>query len=453
METAMSQAQTMTPRKRRRAARLTLLTALLCAGASAPRAAQAAAFSIYEQSAAGTALAGAMTARADDASTIFYNPAGLGFLPGLSVLAGATLITAQPQAQTADGTSYDGKRGNFILPSLFAAARVHDRISVGVGAFASHGLGVDWQVDGGAPFPGRFKVQRASLQTFTINPTVAIRILPMISLAAGLDVVRGSVELKRALALGQDEAAVDLAAGTTALGGNVGIQVSLLPGRLSAGFSYRSQVKLAFDGGTVGYTPPPGVAGAFPYTKGGAELEMPHTFAFGAAARVAFLSISADLNATQWTSTRDLTLTLTSEDGTLKQTSVTPRAWHETIAVRVGVEADLSQFAPKRLVPKVRLGFAYDQTPIPSNTLDPSLPDGDRLIGSVGLALGYRGVGGIELGYMAVFPETRTSTNADLPLRYSTSAHVASASLVLQLDNLLGRRSHAFSRGLLSAVP
>lgn len=429
---------------------LPLATALLCAAAMAPRAAQAAAFSIYEQSAAGTALAGALTARADDASTIFYNPAGLGFLPGLSVLAGGTLITAKPSAETAAGQTFEGKRGVFFLPSLFAAARVHDHFSVGVGAFASHGLGIDWQVEGGAPFPGRFKVQRASLQTFTINPTIAVRVLPMISLAAGFDAVIGAVELKRALALGQDEGAVDLAAGTTGFGGNVGVQVALLPGRLSAGFSYRSQVKLAFEGGKVGYTPPPGVAGAFPYTTGGAEIELPHTFAFGAAARIAFLSVSADLNAVQWTSTRELRLVLSDEAGRLTQTSVTPRDWRETIAVRVGVEADLSRFAPRSFSPKVRVGFAYDQTPIPANTLDPSLPDGDRFLGSLGLSLGYRGLGSIDLGYMAVFPETRTSTSMDLPLRYGTSAHVASASLVLQLDNLIGRRSEAYARGLLS---
>ena len=147
---------------------------------------------------------------------------------------------------------------------------------------------------------------------------------------------------------------------------------------------------------------------------------------------------------------RELRLTLTDPTTNASQVSVTPRNWHETITVRVGLESDLSQFAPRRFVPKVRLGFAFDQSPVPAETLDPSLPDGNRYLVSGGLSLGLRHVGAIELAYMAVFPESRTAANPDLPLKYSTSAHVLSAGLVIQLDNLLGKRSAPYARGLLS---
>ncbi len=43
-------------------------------------------FALYEGSARGNALGGTLVARADDASALFYNPAGITQLPGLQVM-------------------------------------------------------------------------------------------------------------------------------------------------------------------------------------------------------------------------------------------------------------------------------------------------------------------------------------------------------------------------------
>jgi long-chain fatty acid transport protein len=43
-------------------------------------------FALYEAGARSSALAGAVVARADDLSAIFYNPAGLVQLPGFQVM-------------------------------------------------------------------------------------------------------------------------------------------------------------------------------------------------------------------------------------------------------------------------------------------------------------------------------------------------------------------------------
>ena len=45
-------------------------------------------FSLFEAGARSSALAGVVVARADDLSTIFYNPAGLVQLPGTQVMGG-----------------------------------------------------------------------------------------------------------------------------------------------------------------------------------------------------------------------------------------------------------------------------------------------------------------------------------------------------------------------------
>jgi long-chain fatty acid transport protein len=49
-------------------------------------------FGIYEWSARGNALGGAMVGRADDASALAFNPAGITELDGLQIQLGATFI-------------------------------------------------------------------------------------------------------------------------------------------------------------------------------------------------------------------------------------------------------------------------------------------------------------------------------------------------------------------------
>lgn len=429
-----------------------LLWLLLRTGASE---CQAAGFSLYEQSPAGTALAGAMTARPDDASAIFYNPAGLGFQSGLSGLVGFTLITAQPSATQygpgagVAGSTFDAQRGLFVLPTLFVAARLHDVVSIGLGGFANYGLGVDWQDDNDPrAFPGRYQAQRANLQTFTLNPTIALRPVPEVSLAVGLDVVLGSVELVRALNFGDADGRIALAAGAAAIGGNVGALVRLLGGGLTLGFSYRSSAALSFREAKVGYTPPSGASSRFPFTTGETKIPLPHLIAAGLAVHpLSWLIISADVNAVLWSETQELRLTLTDASGKLSQTSVIPRHWRDTYAARLGFEASLAEALPAGapLVPKIRFGFAYDQTPVPASTLEPSLPDSDRFLGALGVSLGYRGLGSVDLGYSAVFFRPRTAENPDLRLAYDMgTAHIFSAALVISYDRILAHRAAGF---------
>ena len=77
----------------------TLLSGFLLSGASAVR---AAGYAVLEQSAEsqGTSHAGS-AARADDPSTLFYNPAGMARLPGFQFSTSGTLI--DPEARLRSG--------------------------------------------------------------------------------------------------------------------------------------------------------------------------------------------------------------------------------------------------------------------------------------------------------------------------------------------------------------
>src|SRR5262245_24123621 len=80
----------------------------VCFCCLSPTSASAGAFRIFDQSASGTAQGGAFAAQADDASAIYYNPAGMTQLNGVQtsfgvLLAGGHTTYTSPTGQTVKG--------------------------------------------------------------------------------------------------------------------------------------------------------------------------------------------------------------------------------------------------------------------------------------------------------------------------------------------------------------
>src|SRR5262249_30703163 len=85
----------------RSAAASTAAAIALCAA----RDARAAGIGLDVQSGRGTGMASAVTASVDDASGIYYNPAGIAQGKGLEVMVGDTVILPSFQFKAPDGTS------------------------------------------------------------------------------------------------------------------------------------------------------------------------------------------------------------------------------------------------------------------------------------------------------------------------------------------------------------
>jgi long-chain fatty acid transport protein len=425
-----------------------------------PAVAGAAGYVNGEQSPAGVGLGGAMVARPDDASAIFYNPAGLGFQSGLSVLAGVSLAlpqqSATPLPTSGDtGGAYHAKSAVYVLPTIFAAARVSDKVAVGLGFFVHHGGGADWRnPDDPRPFPGRFLSLSTNLQSFTFNPTVTFRPVPEVAIGGGVDIEYGTLATVRALALGDAEGQISLAGSNVAVGGNAGALVRLLDGRLNFGLSYRSAITMHFQGMQTSVTGPAQVALAFPYTQAATDVSAPHTVSIGVAVKpIRYLTISADAISSLWSNNREQQTRLSDAAGDTNVT-VMPRNWNNAYSGRLGLELDLGPaLSRSKFWPKVRVGFGYDQSPVPTSTLEPGNPDGDRLMPAAGVSLGYRGLGSLELGYTAVLFLSRTADNPNLQMTYDSMIHVFSAAVNLQLERVFGKRSPEYASRLLERTP
>jgi long-chain fatty acid transport protein len=166
----------------------------------------------------GTAFAGG-AAQAEDASTLFFNPAGIARLEQGELQLAAHLVI--PGAEFSNhgsryvlpGTPFDGlplsggdggdggaTRGIpnvYLTQPIFRHTRQGD-LSLGVGLSAPFGLETDYEPG----WVGRYQALRTRLRTFDIQPTVAWRFLDCMSLGAGLDIQYASARLTQAIDFG-----------------------------------------------------------------------------------------------------------------------------------------------------------------------------------------------------------------------------------------------------------
>ena len=113
-------------------------------------------FELYEFGAASSSMSGAVVARSWDASTIFYNPAGIAFLKdGSHYYGGVTLITATNKYTGADPV-YSGEEHTSVAKihtpiGFYFSHQFNETLYAGIGVTNPFGLGLEWEED----FPGR----------------------------------------------------------------------------------------------------------------------------------------------------------------------------------------------------------------------------------------------------------------------------------------------------------
>ena len=363
----------------------------LIGGALAARPCFASGFLIYDISGEAIGRGSAVTADDEEPAAVWFNPANLAYLKGVSGSAGGVFLTTKSSfSPSGGGPDTDTDRGNFLLPAFFANGRLTDRVAVGVGAFSTFGIGITWPDD----WVGREAAINASLKTLTLNPTVAVLVHRQIAVAAGFDAVRSTVDFRNGLPaiIGGD---VRLAAGTWGYGFNVGALYKIYPGRLHVALTYRSRVKLDFDNGRANFNPAnPDFKPALPDQGGTASITLPDIITVGVMARPrADLALSFDANVVLWSTYDRIDINFQSAP----PRAIVPNG-QNAFTLRAGADWTFPGRWPGL---HLRGGLIYDRGAIPSSNLGPGLPDSDRI--DVALGVGYgRGHFRGDLGYLLV---------------------------------------------------
>lgn len=371
----------------------------------APAPASAAGFDFFGQGGKASGMAGAFVAQADDPSAIFYNPGGLGLLPkkkrkAVQLVAAATALNEGLYQGLSPGIG-SGTTGAQQKPLRFpvqgyATLPLGDRLVAGLGVFSPFQLTTQWADPG--TFAGRFLSVRSGINSYDISPSLGMQLAPELGFGvAGIYRLSDLTQQRRIGAVDPasgnfvDVASLDM---KTDYRGGAGWAAGILnkPGaRFSWGASYRSRITTS----TVG------VGKLTQIPSGNSQLDqlLQATFPFGQdlglASRIAFpqvaslgvaiglapsLLLEIDANRTGWSSVKELDFEFPASPG-LNSTNVLDL--RDSWSYRAGVELKLATG------PRLRLGYALDQTPQPASTVGAFLPDSTRNTLAAGFGLDW----------------------------------------------------------------
>lgn len=366
----------------------------------APRAG-ASGFQLREQSAAGlgNAFAGA-SAGAQDITSMFWNPSAMALYPGTQVSVGASWIRARMDLFGATGTRasafqpgdqpISGGRdlpnavNQPVVPALYLAWGLTDRVSLGLSVNVPFGLVTDYPTD----FVGRYYALRTDLKTYDIAPAVAWR--PSDEWTVGVALVARKAEATISNAV--DFGAIGNARGIPGFTPGGSDRIATLTGDawaygFKAGFTWLAtpdlRVGLGYQGrtdidikGHIAYSSVPAAfSSAISDTGARAKLHLPSTASAGfTLALTPDLSLQGEMAWTEWSVFKELRVSFDSG----QPDDVTQENWKNTMFYSVGGIWKLNtEWA-------LKAGLAYDRSPVDNLDRTPRIPDSDRTWFSVG---------------------------------------------------------------------
>jgi long-chain fatty acid transport protein len=209
-------------------------------------------FGLPDQDAFATARGEAFVATADNASAIYYNPAGITQLTNNNVRGGLNSVYYEPTYQPPTGQPNNGRTyyssANFAyLPQLFYTYTASGApLSFGVGAYAPYGGNMSWPQNTGF----RSVAVSGDLKYITINPVVAVKLTPTLSIGGGAMFNYGDISMYQGLSrFTTPSNYFNFTGNGWSVGYNAGIRWQPIT-QLSFGATFRSSTALNFQGST-----------------------------------------------------------------------------------------------------------------------------------------------------------------------------------------------------------
>jgi len=412
--------------------------------------ANAGGFGVYEQATRANGMGGAMGAAVDDPSAIFYNPGGLGFLRGVQGYAGVTLISAIQKYDATSGLNTESRSKIIPVPSGFASMEINDMFNFGIGVYAPYGLELAFPKGAETRYSNQLARLRTQNITPTVairpvswlsiglggsyvttrrlvpgTPREGIRIHQAVDLSESIfqslrsnPLLSGTSDAAlRAQARGAagtvQEPQLRLKGDGDGFGWTAGIMAKPIK-LVSLGIAYRSKVRLQLKGDAefAGVQDPLGLpqgalTSIFIRNRISTTVVLPPSLTLGTAFHLGDkLTLAFDGTWTGW-STVD-TPAIRFHTNRPVATRDLKLKWHDAWAVRAGLEYLLIgnyKMSNRRIfkaekgsakgklksdmVLALRLGYWWDESPVPVNTLSAFLPDNDRHFFSAGVGADF----------------------------------------------------------------
>lgn len=380
---------------------------------SIPAAAFAEGFGVYEWSAAGTAMGDNYMFGENDPSVLAYNPAQITKLNGSYLSIGtawvnpATSVTFNGLKSSVlnrnNSDEWDNSYSPALIPYMYYAQKAGKNSWWGVAFFARYGNQIEYD----DLWPGRYDTVFTGVKGVTLQPTYAFKINDKLSAAVGLDINYVQLRMKKdvpAFAPGSithlGDIRPDLDGDSTNIGWVASLMYDFTP-KTSAAVVYRARVKHTMDAdinfsGTLLGLGPQNVS-----TMAHGTVTLPDSLSLGLGHKFNDRT-RMEINAT-WTNWSTYNaLNLTFDDPILGNTkSDNPKDWSAAWRIGIGIEHKLSQKW------SILGGYVYDESPVPDEWMDFTVPTGDRHRGSIGFKYRPNETSELAFAYTAIWAGNR----------------------------------------------
>lgn len=395
-------------------------TAFILSTALLSTAVQASGYHFGTQSVNAQGTANAAAAEAADASTIFYNPAGLSKLDSSQISVNANIVFPSIRYEADSATDFTGipvqgsKSGKItkttVAPHVYGAYKANDDVTLGLGVYVPFGSATEYEKDSVL----RHNINKLGLTTIAIEPVVAWKLNDRHSFGAGIIAQHTSAELRKyadwgiqqkaeAKASGKPDAAIAAAiqadghADVKGSDWGFGYQLAWMwdiNDRVRMGVNYRSKVSHTLEG-TAEWAADGAVAkqawaanklAPLGYTaneKASVKIVTPESLSVHGMYKVSDKTdLFGDVTWTRHSRFNKAELvfenTKKTVNGNSDRTTITPN-WRNTYKIGLGGSYQISE--PLQL----RAGIAFDKSPVRNADYRMnSLPDGNRIWFSVG---------------------------------------------------------------------
>ncbi len=344
-------------------------------------------FQINEHGARSMGMGGAFTAQASDPSAIYFNPAGLGFQKGLSVMLGTTLIF--PSTTFIETTPVPNKTKMqsqiFYLSNFYATYSLDNGFVFGLGLYSPFKLETRWAEN----WVGKQFAITTDLKTSFVNPSIAYRYSEDFSIGIGISYVSASFDLKNSrISFSSEATGINLF--------NAGFLYKPL-NNLSFAASYRHSTELNFKG------------------TGSITITLPNNIFTGIAYDITpALTIEGGCQYVGWKSYDSLIF-----NTNISTSETMVKNWENTYLMRLGGEYRINQYS-------FRAGYVYDKTPQPDKSIEPTFPDANRNEFTLGVGYKLSDALNVDFAYQLILFLNRTITAPTnlFPGTYKSTAHL-----------------------------
>lgn len=394
------------------------------------------------------------------AESQFFNPAGMAFMDK-KVEVDASVNAIFPSATAIIGDKKYKTDCDASTPfSVFGSFSILDNLKAGIAVYTPYGSSINWTEH----WPGATLNQSVKLAAYTVQPTIAWKIIPGLSIGAGLTLTWGSVDLNKGLLTGEqlDQLIKMMAPGLSvpsfagitpasaqltgkariAAGVNLGAMYDISD-NVTAGVNFRSKSMMKVKSGKakVDYAvSEPTIQGLLASKLDGlsktefmAEMPLPATLGFGVSWHDSRWVTDIEAQLTFWNAYKTLDIEF---KGASDLDQHLEKNYHNSWLIRGGVEFK----ATKRF--DVRVGLMVDFSPCDKEFYNPETPGMTKIEPTLGFTFNPTSYLGINVAAMYVaglgvdnvsYPEKNIFTGQTIPFTADYRLHSFTASVGLSL--------------------